>query len=485
MFAKIGAKVAPTLTSRLTILYTLMTSLLAISMILLLYLILMKSLEEQYDEIMWLYANEIEEIYVKNGLEELEKTLLEPDESDPDSSEGFIRLISLDKKILASSEMGTWPDFPIVNTEVEKLKKEKYIFSTLEYSNRKTPVRTLYWKIDEHKFLQVGFSVQDDSYVITEFTVTVVVISFLVILVSAGIGYYLANRAMSGVLRVTATASSISKGELKARVSIENQPLEIQQLANTFNMMIERVESLIKELKSLSNNVAHDLRSPLTRIRGQAEVALRGETSLDEFKGMAQQVIEESGKLETMINTMLEIAALDSGLQTLNKTNVDLVELLTEAHDLFITLSEDKQQDFALDLPDAPIYLSGDVTKLQRMVANLIDNAIKFTPENGRIFIRLRQVHNLIELSIKDSGPGIAEKNRQKIFDPFFREDTSRSKTGNGLGLSYVKTIVAVHKGEITVRNNSEGGCEFLMKYPAVFRKPSKPNFPNSGAPGH
>ena len=252
------------------------------------------------------------------------------------------------------------------------------------------------------------------------------------------------------------------------RVQVENQPEEIEQLARSFNMMIDRIESLIGELKDISNSVAHDLRSPLTRIRGNAEVVLRGDSGVEDYRTMAQRVVEDCEKLESMINTMLEIASLDSGVIVLKKEQLDIKALLLEAKEIFSEVAEDNQQLLTFSLPEQPVFLKGDRSTLQRAIANLLDNALKFTPESGTIAINLAQIGKQIELEIKDTGPGIARENYKKVFDPFFREDSSRTKPGNGLGLSYVKTIVEKHQGQITASRPKEGGTLFSI----LFKQP-------------
>ena len=457
-----------TLTGRLTVIYTILTGLLALLMVLFIYIILIESLESQYDEIMELYANDIENIYQTKSLEILRETLQDSEQDDPDSSEGFIRFITRDKRVIAASNLSTWPNLTIEDYPFQQLANRKSFVEIVDYEHRKNPIRMLYWKIEDDLIMQLGLQYEDASYVIGQFTVTVGIVVLIAVLLSAFIGYFMANRAMSGVKQVTSTASSISSGKLNMRVQVENQPEEIEQLARSFNMMIDRIESLIGELKDISNSVAHDLRSPLTRIRGNAEVVLRGDSGVEDYRTMAQRVVEDCEKLESMINTMLEIASLDSGVIVLKKEQLDIKALLLAAKEIFSEVAEDNQQLLTFSLPEQPVFLKGDRSTLQRAIANLLDNALKFTPESGTIAINLAQIGKQIELEIKDTGPGIARENYKKVFDPFFREDSSRTKPGNGLGLSYVKTIVEKHQGQITASRPKEGGTLFSI----LFKQP-------------
>jgi heavy metal sensor kinase len=454
-----------TLTGRLTIIYTALTGLLAVLMVLFIYIVLIDTLESQYDEIMKLYAKDIEAIYRTESLDAVRETLQHAEQDDPDSSDGFIRFITGDKRVIASSDLTTWPDLPVEAHPFHRLKTRKSFTEITTYEHRKKPIRMLYWKIDDTLIMQLGLQYEDDSYVINQFTITFGVVVLIVILLSAVIGYFMANRAMSGVKQVTSIASRISAGKLTARVQVANQPEEIEQLATSFNIMIDRIESLIGELKEVSNAVAHDLRSPLTRIRGNAEVVLRGNSGIEDYHTMAQRVVEDCEKLESMINTMLEIASLDSGVTVLRKERLDLKAVLVAAEEIFSEVAEDSEQHLEVSLPKEPVYLQGDRSKLQRAIANLLDNALKYTPRAGTISLHLAQNDKQVELGIKDTGPGIAKENHLKVFDPFFREDASRTKPGNGLGLSYVKTIVEKHQGRISVSTPEEGGTLFVVTF--------------------
>ncbi|MGC9325832.1 MAG: sensor histidine kinase, partial [Desulfomonilia bacterium] len=226
---------------------------------------------------------------------------------------------------------------------------------------------------------------------------------------------------------------------------------------------LERIQALVEELKDVTNSIAHDIRSPLTRIRGVAETTLTGQPSPEEYQDMAVMVIDECDRLTEMINTMLEIAQTDSGIAQLSRTSLDLVELVRDAYELFSAVAEDKNLSFTFDPRDKKIEIFGDRSRLQRAIANIVDNALKYTPHDGSVNITVWQDLSHAVLTVSDSGSGITEQDLPHIFDRFFRSDSSRSTPGNGLGLSLSQSIIKAHEGEISVTSAPGVGSTFTV----------------------
>jgi len=280
------------------------------------------------------------------------------------------------------------------------------------------------------------------------------------------VGWLTARKAMSGVQKMTRTATGIGKGELSRRVLLGKEGVEIEELALAFNEMLERIETLVRELKEVTDNIAHDLRSPLTRIRGIAETTLTGKQDIDIYREMAATVVEEGDRLVGTINTMLEIAQADSGMAELSRECVDLQELVSDARDLFLPVAEDKNIHLESDIPGKPIVLLGDRARLQRVIANLLDNAIKFTPSGGRVMISARTDASWVIITVTDTGVGIDEKDLPRIFNRFFRSEESRPTPGNGLGLSLARSLARAHGGDITVKSPPGKGSVFSVSLP-------------------
>ncbi|MFZ0035015.1 MAG: HAMP domain-containing sensor histidine kinase, partial [Sedimentisphaerales bacterium] len=277
--------------------------------------------------------------------------------------------------------------------------------------------------------------------------------------------------AMSGVKRVTQTAVSIAnEGNLIHRVPVGNEGREIRNLALAFNNMLERIQSLVSELRDVTDNIAHDLRSPITRIRGIAETTLTSNENLDTYREMTATIIDECDMLVGMINTMLEIAETQAGAANFEVAPVDIIKIVKDAHELFQPVAEDKNITLELDVQNGvkTVLVAGDTTRLQRAIANLLDNAVKYTDSGGKVTVSVERTQTQVKISVSDTGLGIEEKDITRIFDRFYRADTSRSTAGNGLGLSLAHTIVQAHKGKIVVESTPGKGSTFTILIPCI-----------------
>ncbi len=284
----------------------------------------------------------------------------------------------------------------------------------------------------------------------------------IIIALSAGVGWFMAKRALSGVEEVTRAAVDITNGALDRRVPVTGRQDEIDLLAETFNTMVGRIQDLIGQMTEITENIAHDLRSPITRMRGIAEMALTGKTSDEEQVAMAGTIIEECDRLLGMINAMLDISEAESGLMKLNAQNVDLVTLLRDVCDLFQPLAEDRDIGIVIETPEsAPVH--GDLKKLQRVFSNLVDNALKYTPAGGVVSIIISERAKDTVVTVKDTGYGISKTDLPHIFDRFFRGGKSRSAPGNGLGLSLAQAFALIHGGTITVTSTPGQGSQFAV----------------------
>ena len=241
---------------------------------------------------------------------------------------------------------------------------------------------------------------------------------------------------------------------------------EIDQLATTFNQMVDRIQTLVMEIKEMSDNIAHDLRSPVTRIRGTAEVTLTTGKSLEDYENMAASTIEDCDRLLDMINTMLLISKTEAGVATPSGDEVEVESLIRKACELFDPIAEDKNVSLSYNATEK-ILVSGDARMLQRMLANILDNAVKYTSSGGKIDVSVAETkdHN-ITISIKDTGVGISGADLKRIFERFYRCDQSRSQPGTGLGLSLARAIARAHGGDITVTSTVNQGSTFNITLP-------------------
>lgn len=314
--------------------------------------------------------------------------------------------------------------------------------------------------------LEVGQSLKPVQQLIEEYTLLHVGIFSFFLIVGTVVGWLIARRFVNGVLRVSDAARETAGGDFSRRVPEGDGGAEINELVCTFNLMNSNTEKLFNELKMVTDNVAHDLRTPLTRMRGLAEVTVEGPPELGRYRELAGVVADECSQMIQIINTMLEITKTESNIETPEAELLDLREMIARAAELFQPLAEDGDVRLAAELPDAAVPFRGDRIKLQRVVSNLIDNALKFTPPGGTITLSLTVKEDVILFRVADTGCGIREEDLEHIFERFFRSDASRTRPGNGLGLALVRAIVRAHHGEITAASKlGEGSC-FTVELP-------------------
>ncbi len=310
-----------------------------------------------------------------------------------------------------------------------------------------------------------GLSKQDLSVIRNDFRELLAWPLLIIIVLSAVIGWFMARSALSGVIQLTKTASAVSEGALNERVPVKRQRDEIDQLAVTFNTMLERIETLIKGMKETNDNIAHDLRSPITRMRGLAESALIGKSIDGDSQLLAGHIIEECDRLLSMINTMLDISEAEAGVITLNFESVDIVSMVHDAVDLFRPVADNKHIDIKIDAPDKA-FLSTDRRRLQRVLGNLLNNALKYSYPSGHILIKIKVDNGHITIEINDNGIGISQEDLPHIFERFYRSEKSRTEPGSGLGLSLAKAYVMSLGGSITVTSIPDKGSVFTILLP-------------------
>ena len=379
----------------------------------------------------------------------------------------FFRLLHLNGQVFSSTNVSYWKDIGIDRTAIEQLLQGRgAVFETIVIPGRKDKVRILYAMLSPAIIVQLGQAMESYSRFLDAFKGIFIATMTFMIIVAAGVGWFMAKRAVSGVEAVTRTAQKISGGSLQERVPVKPRGDEIDQLATTFNHMLDRIQILLTEIKEMSDNIAHDLRSPITRIRGVAEVILTTGASLVEYEGMAASTIEECDRLLDMINTMLLISKTESGVDKLSREEVDIAGLVRDACELFAPVAEDKRVSLSCHVPGESL-LSGDKRMIQRMLSNILDNAVKYTPSGGKVEVSVSENEKQdIVVSVQDTGVGISEADLPRIFERFYRCDQSRSQAGTGLGLSLARAIARAHGGDITVVSSPNQGSTFTIILP-------------------
>jgi heavy metal sensor kinase len=368
--------------------------------------------------------------------------------------------------------MSYWRDIGINKDAIKRLPTDRQpAFDTISIPDRKHKVRILYAILGPGLIVQLGRSMDAHTRIIEAFRKIFVATMAVLFVLAVIVGWFMAKRALAGVDTVIHTARRISERSLDERVPVKRQVDEIDQLAITFNQMLDRIQKLVTEIKEMNDNIAHDLKSPITRIRGIAEVSLTTESTLQDYENMAGNTIEECDRLLNMINTMLIISKTEAGLGQFENKELDIAKVVQDACELFLPMAEIEGLTLNCDTLDR-LITNGDIRMVQRMISNLIDNAVKYTPAGGKIEVTaLSDGRQSIRISIKDSGRGISDKDLPHIFERFYRCDPSRSQTGTGLGLSFARAVARAHGGEITVTSVPNEGSTFTVTLPKMLVK--------------
>ena len=449
---------------RLTILFALAFTFLSAVGFLILYYHLYSVNMERLDLELLDETKKYTALMMERGLEAVISDINEEALSE-NSDEEFHRLFNMRGDILASTDMSSWGSVDMLGT-LSKLQNEglTHITQNLRVPESDFKARMISAIVGPDTVLQIGETLEETAEYLSIFRNLFIILMISLMIVSAVIGWFLAKRALSDMKEVTQTAEEISKGSYNRRVQIKRRFKEIERLGAAFNSMLDRIQSLLNSMKEINDNIAHDLRSPLARIRGIAEVSLLKENSIEHYKDMAVSIIEECDTLIDMINTMLDITEAEAGVNDVKEEEFELVALIKEACELFRPLAEEKKMSLKTDLPESLTMMS-DRKKMQRIVTNLLENAIKYTSEDGTVTVSAAAQNGEIRIEFGDTGVGISESELPHIFERFYRCDRSRSQGGVGLGLSLVKAYTESMNGSIHVESTPDQGSCFVLRF--------------------
>jgi len=464
------------LSFKLTIWYIVILGIIILVTGLFLYEGFRKSLIEEVDKNLYEIAIEVNKIYWKTRGVTWKDAIQQAEEKFRDFHP-FIQVvrISYHKKNFVEKIIHTMKidlnDFNLgekIYYKVERTGNPIYATFTLEKLTS-YPIRVVLLPVRGPYIIQVGASLEKTINTYRKLLIIMILTGVLLLLLASFGGNLIIRKALLPIKSVVRTAKEITAEDLSLRIDSGNREDEIGELIETFNNMIARLEKSIKKIKQFSADVSHELRTPLTIIRGEIEVLLRKEREKNEYKKALKSILEETCKMEKIVEDLLLLSRIDVSKKIKLTEKIFLDEILLRVFEKYEQLAKSKKINFSIRKIE-PSQIKGNSILVERMISNIIDNAIRYTPPNGKVEISLRKNGNFVSLSIKDTGIGIPEEALPHIFDRFYVVDKSRSKEhgGVGLGLSIVKSVAKIHGAKIDVQSKVNEGTIFEIKFPLI-----------------
>ena len=282
------------------------------------------------------------------------------------------------------------------------------------------------------------------------------------------VGYRIARQGIRPVEEMASTARRISSSNLRDRICAEGYPFELASLAATFNNMLDRLEEPFERISRFSADIAHDLRTPVNNIRGEAEVALARARTVEEYRDVLGSCLEEAVRLSNLIGDLLFLARAESPLALLHREKTDVTQLLTRVREYYEASAADAGVLLSTACPGEPVIASVDQSLMQRALSNLVSNAVAHTPSGGSILMTAKTSASNLHIEVSDTGIGIPADALPRVFDRFFRVDASRSQVfgGTGLGLAIVQSIASLHAGNVQITSKQGEGTRVTLSLP-------------------
>jgi signal transduction histidine kinase len=325
-------------------------------------------------------------------------------------------------------------------------------------------------RLPDGSLVQVGKSTEAREDLLSRFRAALGIVTLSIVVVALAGGVIVTRSALEPVRQLTdAVGRIIRTGRTDERVpvsAVADPDDAIDELTRLFNAMLDKIEGLVTAMRGSLDNVSHDLRTPLTRLRGTAEMALAGAPDLDRFREALADCVEETDRVLVMLTTLMDISEAESGALQLRCEPVRLTDVASRALDLYRDVAEAKGVALQADL-GSDVVVMADRTRLEQVAANLIDNAVKYTPAGGRVEIAVERNGDRALFRVRDNGIGIRADELPRIWGRLFRGDTSRSERGLGLGLSLVKAVVEAHGGHVDAASSPGRGSVFTVALPA------------------
>lgn len=335
------------------------------------------------------------------------------------------------------------------------------------------PFRFLFQKLDvnDHIYtVEMGIPADDAVETLHLFRSYLLMFAPLLLLVAAGVGYWMSRRALSPVDALVRTAREVGGTNLNSRLQKLKTGDELQRLSDTLNEMLDRIESAFLRVSQFTADASHELRTPVSLIRTEAELALRRSRGEAEYQEALRHILLEAERTTALIEQLLSLARADSGRETVNLQPLNWGQMLGSVLDGWRQVAAMRSMELSVNIDGQSVFVMGDESLLRRLADILLDNAFKYTSSPGSVQLRLEQKAQSAVMTVQDSGVGVAEEEQNKIFERFYRVDKARSRAqgGTGLGLAIAQWIVAQHHGSIAVESRPGEGAIFRVELPRI-----------------
>jgi heavy metal sensor kinase len=362
---------------------------------------------------------------------------------------------------------------PLTSNAMHRAASGLETFETLEGLGP-YPVRVLTQPVREAgrvtSLIQVGMSLESVAVTRRHFLLVMAAVLPLALLCAGGGGWILAQRALRPVDRMTEAARRIGAEHLDERLETTGADDELDRLAATLNDMLGRLDTAFRQIRQFSADASHELQTPLTILQGELEIALRVPRSPEEYQRVLASALEESERIARLVEGLLLLSRADAGVLRMDRQPVDLAELMAEVVEHARVLAE--ARGVALECKSGrPTIMQGDREHLRRLILNLVDNGIKYTPAGGQVTLSLQHEGEWAALRVADTGIGLAPEEQERIFQRFYRapEAVSQAEEGSGLGLCIARSIAEAHGGRIEVQSAISRGSTFTVFLPLEF----------------
>jgi len=382
----------------------------------------------------------------------------------------FVRVAGPRNQTLLQHIPVEWNEFDLTQLEATRPSRDRqwtYLMAAEEeLFEDPDRLEVLSTTLPDGSLVQVGKSTEARKDILDYFQGIFAVVMIVVLGLGVAGGALLASRSLRPLRELAGAMRSIREtGQMNARVPTRQTGDELDELAELFNALLERIESLVGRMRGALDNIAHDLRTPLTRLRGTAEMALHAQADAEAQREALADCLEEAEQVLTMLNALADISEAEAGAMKLDLEEVDLPALIRSVIGVYQYVADDKGITLRTALPEQ-LRLRVDPKRIRQAVANLLDNAIKYTSEGGRIVIEARLEQHQALISVSDSGIGLKPEELPKIWDRLYRGEASHSQRGLGLGLSLVRAVVLAHKGTVEAQSQPGQGSQFVIRLP-------------------